>query len=91
MAGFCALRPGWIEQLYIDPHYQRRGLGGAFVEMVKQGNMEMRLWTLQKNIAARRFYEARGFRLVELNEGWNNEEREPDALYVWSGDPKAAA
>ena len=59
--------------------------------MVKQGNMEMRLWTLQKNIAARRFYEARGFRLVELNEGWNNEEREPDALYVWSGAPKAAA
>ena len=31
-----------------------------------------------------RFYEARGFALVRETDGSGNEEREPDALYLWT-------
>ena len=33
--------------------------------------------------SSRRFYQERGCRLVELTDGAENEEREPDALYEW--------
>jgi hypothetical protein len=39
----------------------------------------------QRNLSARRFYERRGFRLVELRDGSSNEEGEPDAVYQWTG------
>jgi hypothetical protein len=35
-------------------------------------------------LGARRFYERRGFVLTEETDGSRNEEREPDARYVWS-------
>ena len=35
---------------------------------------------------ARRFYEHRGFRLVELTDGSENDEKTPDAHYRWVGD-----
>jgi hypothetical protein len=31
-----------------------------------------------------RFYEVRGFALVEETDGANNEEKEPDARYLWA-------
>ena len=40
------------------------------------------LWTFQRNAAARRFYERRGFTLVEETDGSRNMEKEPDALYA---------
>ena len=36
-----------------------------------------------RNAQARRFYEARGFALVKETDGAANEEKEPDALYLW--------
>ena len=43
----------------------------------------LQLWTFQKNTAARRFYEGRGFVAAEETDGSRNEEREPDIRYVW--------
>ena len=43
----------------------------------------LELWVFQKNEAARRFYERRGFHLVRLSDGARNMEQEPDALYEW--------
>ena len=40
------------------------------------------LWVFQRNTGARRFYERRGLRLVELTDGAGNDEREPDASTV---------
>jgi ribosomal protein S18 acetylase RimI-like enzyme len=37
-----------------------------------------------RNANARRFYEARGFRQVGESDGSRNEEKEPDALYLWT-------
>jgi hypothetical protein len=41
-------------------------------------------WTFQRNAPARRFYVARGFRLITETDGKQNEEQEPDALYRWT-------
>jgi hypothetical protein len=30
------------------------------------------------------FYEARGFALIQQTDGARNEEKEPDALYLWT-------
>ena len=84
VAGFIAFREGWIEHLYIHPAYQRRGLGRALLAQAKARFAELQLWTFQRNHRAIAFYEANGFRLVRQTDGAENEEREPDALYVWS-------
>jgi ribosomal protein S18 acetylase RimI-like enzyme len=87
LVGFCARRPGWIEHLYVDPGHQGRGLGCAFIAKAMEKHAELRLWVFQKNAAAIRFYEARGFRLAEQTDGSGNEEKEPDALYRWRREP----
>jgi ribosomal protein S18 acetylase RimI-like enzyme len=40
-------------------------------------------FTFQRNESASAFYEAHGFRIVDLNDGSRNEEGEPDVLYEW--------
>ena len=45
----------------------------------------LRLHVFQRNLSARRFYERRGFKLVQLRDGSSNEEGEPDAVYEWIG------
>jgi ribosomal protein S18 acetylase RimI-like enzyme len=47
----------------------------------KESPRSLRLHVFQRNLSARRFYERRGFRLVELRDGSSNEEGEPDAVY----------
>jgi ribosomal protein S18 acetylase RimI-like enzyme len=84
IAGFIAFRPGWVEQLYIHPQHQGRGIGSMLLELVKNSEPELRLWTFQCNKRACRFYERHGFRIEQQTDGAANEERQPDYLYVWS-------
>jgi putative acetyltransferase len=81
--GFIAFRPGWIDQLYVAPHAQYRGLGGALLAVAKEREPLLELWTFQCNRPARCFYEKHGFRLIEETDGARNDEREPDARYRW--------
>ncbi|HLW90607.1 MAG TPA: GNAT family N-acetyltransferase [Roseiarcus sp.] len=81
--GFIAFRPGWIDQLYVLPDRQRQGVGGALLDVAKAASPSLRLWTFQRNAAARRFYEGQGFVAATLTDGGNNDEREPDILYRW--------
>jgi putative acetyltransferase len=83
LTGFIAFRAGWIDQLYVLPAYQGRGIGGSLLEVAQARHSELSLWTFQKNEIARRFYEQRGFAAAELTDGARNEEREPDIRYVW--------
>ena len=83
LIGFIALRPGWIDHLYVLPGQQGRGVGTALLEVAKAGGQELALWTFQRNAGARRFYERHGFVAVELTDGAGNEEREPDVRYRW--------
>jgi hypothetical protein len=44
---------------------------------------KLALYVFQRNVRARRFYEAQEFSLCTLGTGATNEEREPDAYYEW--------
>ena len=84
LAGIIAFRDGWIDQLYVLPTTQRCGIGTELLGVAKSKFARLQLWTFQRNAQARRFYEARGFVLVEETDGSGNEEREPDVRYLWS-------
>ena len=84
LTGMIAFRDGWIEQLYVLPDAQGRGIGSALLAIARRDANQLQLWTFQRNARARRFYEARGFVLVEETDGRRNEEQEPDVRYRWT-------
>ena len=84
LLGVLAHREGWIDQLYVLPQAQGRGLGGALVGVAKAAWPELQLWTFQRNTGARRFYERHGFVAREATDGRRNDEQEPDVRYQWT-------
>ena len=90
LVGFVAFRDGWIDQFYVMPAQQGRGLGALLLARAKAGQHRLRLWTFQRNALARHFYERHGFAEIECTDGSRNEENEPDALYEWSDVEDAA-
>jgi len=86
MVGFATAKDEWLDHLYIEPAWHGRGVGSALLLAVQEGRLRLDLWTFQQNAAARRFYEARGFRPVEMTDGSGNEERVPDIRYRWIRD-----
>jgi GNAT superfamily N-acetyltransferase len=84
LAGIIAFRSDWIDQLYVLPEVQGRGVGSELLWVAKRACDCLQLWTFSRNLRARRFYEARGFALVEETDGAGNEEKEPDARYLWT-------
>lgn len=84
MTGMIAFRKDWIDHLYVLPGAQRRGAGTELLGIARRARDRLQLWTFQRNMQARRFYEARGFALVRETDGAENEEKEPDALYLWT-------
>ena len=84
VAAFAAIHDGFLNHLYVAPDAQRRGLGDALFAQAQGSSPDgFRFWVFQENHRARRFYEARGARVVELTDGAENEEKQPDALYEW--------
>ena len=83
LVGFIAFREDWIDQLYVLPEAQGRGIGAALLRVAQSSWPQLSLWTFQRNTAARRFYERHGFVSVEETDGHLNEEREPDVRYHW--------
>jgi putative acetyltransferase len=83
LVGFIAFRESWIDHLYLLPSSQRVGIGTALLQVAQEKMQELSLWTFQRNVVARRFYEKHGFLLVDETDGTHNEEKEPDALYTW--------
>jgi GNAT superfamily N-acetyltransferase len=84
MTGIIAFRNDWIDQLYVLPDMQGRGVGTALLKVAQDSFDRLQLWTFLRNVRARRFYEARGFVLMRETDGSRNEEKEPDALYLWT-------
>lgn len=82
--GFAAVANGWLEHLYVLPERVGQGVGSALLRAALAGEGSLDLYVFQRNERARRFYEARGFTLVALTDGADNEEREPDAHYRWA-------
>lgn len=87
VAAFAGLHDGFLNHLYVDTGFQRKGIGDALFARAKESMPAgFRWWVFQWNERARRFYEARGGVVIELNDA-GGEEQLPDALYEWRPDP----
>jgi GNAT superfamily N-acetyltransferase len=87
LVGVAAVRPGWLDQLYVRTSDQGRGVGRQLLRWAQATSPEgLQLWAFARNAPARRFYERAGFVLVRSTDGRGNEEREPDVLYAWTPD-----
>lgn len=83
--GLLAINGNSVEQLYIDPIEQRKGIGTALLDFAKKRSpTRLQLHTHQANIEARRFYEKHGFYAVEFGVS-PAPENEPDVRYEWDG------
>ena len=81
--GLMAMSNEFVDQLYIHPQYQRRGIGEAFINFARQRSPEhVWLYTLQINVNARSFYEKHGF-VAEKFGMSPPPENEPDVEYHW--------
>ena len=85
VVGFAVVGEAELDHAYVEPEAQGRGIGSAlFARVVEVRPDGFRLWAFRDNTGARRFYEARGCRVVHETDGADNEERTPDVLYEWS-------
>lgn len=84
MIGFLNLVGDHLDQLYLAPGWYRRGVGTRLLAMAKAASPHgLELYAFQKNLRARAFYEHHGFIAARFGDGSENEEAEPDVLYVW--------
>ncbi len=84
IVGMAALGEEMLQQLYIHPDYQGRGIGDAlFTVATERYPAGFTFYAFQRNARARAFYEARGCVAVAFGDGSGNEEGEPDVLYAW--------
>jgi GNAT superfamily N-acetyltransferase len=84
VVGVAALDGESLEQLYILPGYQGRGIGSALFAQAKALRPAgFTFYVFQRNARARAFYERRGCVAVAFGDGSENEEDEPDVLYRW--------
>ena len=83
LVAFMAMNKDFIDQLYIDPGFQRRGIGQALLNFARERSSDhVWLYTLQINIGARAFYEKNGF-VAEKFGSSPPPENEPDVEYHW--------
>ncbi len=55
--GFCALKVGWVEHLYLLPTHVGKTLGEALLNRAKENHPYLQLWAFQRNSRAISFYE----------------------------------
>jgi ribosomal protein S18 acetylase RimI-like enzyme len=80
---FMAMKDDFIDQLYVHPEYQKRGIGKALLYFARQRSPEhIWLYTLQINTNARAFYESNGFTAEKFGVS-PPPENEPDVEYHW--------
>ncbi len=90
LLGFTAVNGDWLEQLWVEPEDQGRGVGRRLLndaQQASEGHLALHVFT--RNERARQFYEATGFVLTSQSDGSGNEEREPDCTYTWSAPPRS--
>ena len=63
--GFVRVNGDLIEKLFVEPVLQNRGIGDALFRYAADTLGGRRLWVLEKNPRAIRFYERHGFHLTE--------------------------
>ena len=91
VVGYTRATSTWLDDLYVAPDAQGRGVGTALLRRVLARHRDgVGLWVFESNRPARRFYARHGFVELERTDGSANEERAPDIRLVWPGkDPLA--
>lgn len=86
LVAFLAFSKDEIGHLYVHVDHQRKGIGSALLDHAKQcSDGRLRLFTFQSNLAARRFYERHGFRVIAR--GFEPQWQLPDLQYEWVRAP----
>ncbi len=86
VVALLALAHGHVDQLYVEPAAQRRGVGSALIEHARSlFPAGLTLFTHQRNTRARAFYEKCGFEIVRFGVS-PPPESEPDVAYAWRPD-----
>jgi ribosomal protein S18 acetylase RimI-like enzyme len=85
IVGFIAFGHGWVNQLYVAPAFQGRGVGTELLAIAQRRNPRLELWVFEVNQPAIEFYERRGFRILERTDGASNEAKRPDLRMQWDG------
>lgn len=81
--GFLGLEDDFIDRLYVDPNYHRRGIGQALLDYAKTlSPNHLWLYTHVANKMARAFYEKNDF-VAEKFGVSPAPESEPDVEYHW--------
>jgi len=81
--GYMAIQGEFIDRLYVDPAYHRRGIGQALFDHAKTLSPEhLWLYTHVANAMARGFYEKNGFFPEKFGVS-PPPESEPDVEYHW--------
>jgi ribosomal protein S18 acetylase RimI-like enzyme len=80
VVGLTACTGSHLDQLFVDPDYQQRGIGTFLLETAMRKAPPARtLNVFEKNIVARRFYERHGF--GEVSRHYNDDERAIELVY----------
>lgn len=83
--GWLDVADGWVNHLYVRRDETGKGIGKELLTYAKLKSPKgLQLWTFQVNDGGRRFYAREGFQEVELTNGENCEEKQPDVRLVWN-------
>lgn len=63
--GLIHIEGEWIQELYVDPFFQNRGIGNALIRFAIREFGVRRLYVLEKNGGAIHFYQNHGFSLTQ--------------------------
>ena len=91
-AAFIARDRERIHALYVHPASRRQGLGRRLLNDAKSRSDRLELWVLERNLIARKFYAAQGFKEVDFApEGLGNDENMPDIKMIWTSNSNDGA
>jgi ribosomal protein S18 acetylase RimI-like enzyme len=83
IVGLMAMKGSLIDQLFVDVDFQGQGVGTALLVKARERSPAgLQLYTFQKNVTAREFYERHGFTAVRFGAS-PPPENEPDVKYAW--------
>ncbi len=91
IVGFARATATWLDDLYVRPDWQGRGVGSALVQVLQALRPSgFGLWVFVSNTGAQSFYARHGFVEVGRGDGSENEEQVPDIEMCWSGPAQAS-